>query len=88
MIQQGLESEARNLWPFKALPALKTVGYEEFFEFFEGQISREDAIAKIKQHTRNYAKRQVTWFNKHGEWQRFLPTDIALIQQFLSARMD
>jgi tRNA dimethylallyltransferase len=40
------------------------VGYSEFFDFFSGKISRLEAIEKIKQHTRNYAKRQITWFNK------------------------
>ncbi|HLP92562.1 MAG TPA: tRNA (adenosine(37)-N6)-dimethylallyltransferase MiaA [Saprospiraceae bacterium] len=84
MIQDGLEEEARKLWPLRHLPALKTVGYEEFFDFFEGKISREDAVDKIKQHTRNYAKRQVTWFNKHGEWQRFLPNETERIQSFLA----
>ncbi|MBN8677035.1 MAG: tRNA (adenosine(37)-N6)-dimethylallyltransferase MiaA [Chitinophagales bacterium] len=84
MVQDGLEAEARSLWPFRNLPALKTVGYEEFFEYFEGKTTREEAVEKIKQHTRNYAKRQVTWFNKHGEWHRFLPHDIEQIKAFLA----
>jgi len=65
MIEAGLEEEARALWPFRHLPALRTVGYEEFFDYFEGLISREEAIDKIKQHSRNYAKRQATWFRKY-----------------------
>jgi tRNA dimethylallyltransferase len=64
MIADGLEEEVRGLNDFKNLPALKTVGYQEFFDYFDGLQTREEAIAKIKQHTRNYAKRQVTWFNK------------------------
>jgi len=64
MIADGLEEEVRGLTGYKSLPALKTVGYEEFFDYFEGLQTRAEAIAKIKQHTRNYAKRQVTWFNK------------------------
>lgn len=64
MIAAGLEEEVRSLQEFSHLPALKTVGYTEFFDFFEGKTTREDAIEKIKQHTRNYAKRQITWFNK------------------------
>lgn len=67
MISAGLEAEARSLLPFRHRPALKTVGYEEFFDFFDGKISREEAIDKIKQHSRNYAKRQETWFRKY--WQ-------------------
>lgn len=64
MIADGLEEEVRGLNDFRNLPALKTVGYQEFFDYFDGLQTREEAISKIKQHTRNYAKRQVTWFNK------------------------
>lgn len=64
MISEGLEEEARSLFAFKHLPALQTVGYKELFDFFEGKYSMEEAIEKIKQHTRNYAKRQITWFSK------------------------
>ncbi len=73
MVAQGLEAEARSLLPFQDKPALKTVGYEEFFAHFRGEMSLEETIDKIKQHSRNYAKRQVTWFRKHGEWARFRP---------------
>ena len=64
MMIEGLEDEARSLFAFKHLTALQTVGYKELFDFFEGKCSREDAIEKIKQHTRNYAKRQITWFSR------------------------
>jgi tRNA dimethylallyltransferase len=64
MMAEGLEDEARSLFEFKHLTALQTVGYKELFDFFEGKCSREDAIEKIKQHTRNYAKRQITWFSR------------------------
>ena len=60
MVKNGLEEEARQL--HKSMPeALKTVGYSEMFDYFDGLLSREEAIAKIKQHTRNYAKRQLTY---------------------------
>jgi tRNA dimethylallyltransferase len=75
MIQNGLEEEARHMLHYRNLPALKTVGYEEFFDYFDGTISREVAIDKIKQHTRNYAKRQATWFRKYGSWTTFDPDD-------------
>ncbi|HRI61984.1 MAG TPA: tRNA dimethylallyltransferase, partial [Saprospiraceae bacterium] len=75
MIAAGLEAEAHALLPFRDRPTLRTVGYEEWFDFFDGKISRDDAIVKIKQHTRNYAKRQATWFRKHGEWNVFHPDD-------------
>ena len=65
MIEDGLEDEVRSLVDYKNLPALQTVGYKEFFEYFDGNYTKEEAIEKIKQHTRNYAKRQVTWFKKY-----------------------
>jgi tRNA dimethylallyltransferase len=68
MVAAGLEEEARNLLPYRHKNALKTVGYEEWFDFFDGKMSREETIDKIKQHTRNYAKRQGTWFRKYGDW--------------------
>ncbi len=64
MILQGLEEEAAGLLPFRTCNALQTVGYREMFEFFDDKISRERAIELIKQNTRNYAKRQLTWFKK------------------------
>ena len=73
MVVAGLEAEARALLPFRNRPALRTVGYEEWFDYFEGKIGREEAVEKIKQHSRNYAKRQATWFRKHGEWTAFHP---------------
>ena len=64
MIEEGLEDEVRSLMAYKDLPALQTVGYKEFFDYFDGKCTRKEAIDKIKQHTRNYAKRQVTWFKR------------------------
>jgi tRNA dimethylallyltransferase len=64
MITKGWEEEARKLFPYKELNSLQTVGYKEWFDFFEGKTSREETIELIKQHTRNYAKRQLTWFRK------------------------
>ena len=64
MVDNGLEVEARALLPHKNLPALQTVGYKELFEYFEGKKSLHEAIEGIKKNTRNYAKRQLTWFNK------------------------
>jgi tRNA dimethylallyltransferase len=66
MITDGLEDEARSLIAFRDLPALQTVGYKEFFDCFDGKCKRDEAIEKIKQHTRNYAKRQITWFKRVG----------------------
>jgi len=75
MVDAGLEAEARSLLPYRDRKALRTVGYEEWFDFFDGKTNRAEAIAKIKQHSRNYAKRQATWFRKHGDWTVFHPED-------------
>lgn len=83
MLAAGLEQEARALLPYRHLTALRTVGYEEFFEYFDGTISRTEAIDKIKQHSRNYAKRQATWFRKHGEWKAFRPEEWERMLEFL-----
>ena len=66
MMASGLLEEARLVFPFKALNALQTVGYSELFDHFEGKYSLERAVELIKQHTRHYAKRQMTWFKKDG----------------------
>ena len=60
MIRDGLENEVKELLPFKNLKPLQTVGYREFFDYFNGEYTRETAVSKIQQHTRNYAKRQLT----------------------------
>ena len=82
MIAAGLEDEALSLLPWRHRPALRTVGYEEWFDYFDGKISRTEAIEKIKQHSRNYAKRQATWFRKHGEWTVFHPDERDRIMDF------
>ncbi len=64
MISEGLEEEARSLIFFQEKNALQTVGYKEFFDYFNGIYSKQVAVEKMKQHTRNYAKRQITWFKK------------------------
>lgn len=79
MEEAGLKEEVRDLIPYKHLNALQTVGYSELFDFFDGKISEEKAVDLIKQHTRNYAKRQVTWFKKEGfTWidANSFPTDL------------
>jgi tRNA dimethylallyltransferase len=62
-----LEEEARAVYPFKELTALQTVGYKELFDYFDGVSTKGEAVEKIKQHTRNYAKRQITWFKRYED---------------------
>ena len=64
MISLGLIEEAKSLFIYKELGALQTVGYKELFEHFEGKKDIKETIELIKKNTRNYAKRQLTWFNK------------------------
>ncbi len=74
MMQEGLLSEAKNLFPHKELNALQTVGYRELFLYFEGKISLEFAVEEIKKNTRRFAKRQLTWFkrNENTNWFDYL----------------
>ena len=65
MIEKGLEKEVLELRDFKHLNTLNTVGYKEFFNYFEGKSNYLDTLDKIKQNTRNYAKRQVTWLKRY-----------------------
>ena len=67
MVENGLETEVRNLLPQNHLNALQTVGYSEWAPYFEGNLSKEKVIENIQQNTRHYAKRQMTWFKKDPE---------------------
>ncbi len=71
MLESGLLIEAQNLFPYRDLNALQTVGYQELFAFFERKMSFADAVEEIKKNTRRFAKRQYTWFNKNKEIQWF-----------------
>lgn len=76
MIAAGLIDEAKQLLPHKDLYALQTVGYTELFEAFEGKMTTEQAITLIKQHSRNYAKRQITWFKRQSNAHWFEPEQL------------
>jgi tRNA dimethylallyltransferase len=83
MIALGLVQEAAGLYPYKNLNALNTVGYKEIFEYLDGKCSLEESIGKIKDHTRQYARRQLTWFRKDKAMPWFHPEDRdALISYF------
>lgn len=83
MIANGLIDEARQLYLHHKLPALDTVGYTELFDFFEDKISLPDAIALIQQNTRNYAKRQMTWFKKDAGIKWFQPQEAENVIAFI-----
>ena len=68
MVEMGLEEEVRSLIPYQHLNALRTVGYQEIFESFNGETDLQTAIALIKRNTKQYAKRQMTWFTKDKDY--------------------
>ncbi len=75
MMEAGLETEARALYPYRAFNSLQTVGYRELFDYFDGRITREEAIELIKRNSRRYAKRQMTWFRRDPEIRWFAPDE-------------
>ena len=83
MMARGLDAEARSLLPYRQYPALRTVGYQELFDYFDGVCTLDEAVEKIKQHTRNYAKRQETWFRKYGAWTPVHPDNEAGIYRLI-----
>lgn len=81
MLRDGLEAEARAVYPYRTLNALQTVGYKEFFDYFDGTIDRETAVELIKRNSRRYAKRQLTWFRRDEAIRWFAPdADEAIIR--------
>ncbi|MGZ5248509.1 MAG: tRNA (adenosine(37)-N6)-dimethylallyltransferase, partial [Flavitalea sp.] len=79
MVAAGLEAEAKSLIEFQHLNALQTVGYREWFDHFNGLMSKEAAIERIKINTRQYAKRQITWFKKDEKFEWMKPDEAAVI---------
>ncbi len=74
MMKQGLLEEAKALYPKRHLNALNTVGYKELFVYFDGQCTLDEAVEQIKIHTRQYAKRQMTWLRKDTSYQWVIPS--------------
>jgi tRNA dimethylallyltransferase len=68
MLVAGLEAEARQLADWQNLPALQTVGYQEWWPYFQGNTTKEEVVQAIQQNSRRYAKRQMTWNRRDGYW--------------------
>jgi len=83
MMQLGLLEEARSVYPFRDLNALNTVGFKELFAHFDGEISLDDAIARIQYNTHKYARKQLTWFRRDKEYHWFHPNQTEEITHFL-----
>ena len=84
MMLEGLEQEARKVYPLRHLNSLNTVGFKEMFAYFDGTLSRDTAIERIKKNTRVYAKKQLTWFAKDSQiiWCEPLADAVASIIRF------
>lgn len=82
MIEQGLEAEARKVYPMRTQNALNTVGYKELFRYFDGEWTRDFAIEKIKQNSRIYSRKQMTWFKRDKEIVWFHPEQTEEIKKF------
>lgn len=87
MVEAGLEQEARKVYPLRHLNSLQTVGYREMFDYFDGSISRDEAIELIKLNSRRYAKRQLTWFGRDGEIEWFLPSETEKIVEYIDSKV-
>lgn len=85
MIATGLVDEVKAVMAFKKLNALQTVGYTEIFDYLDDKISLEQACELIKKNTRQYAKRQLTWFRKDKEFQWFSPSESGIITDRIPA---
>lgn len=89
MMEAGLLQEIEALYPFRQLKNLQTVGYSEFYEAGEfplSEIQIEAAVDKVKQHTRNYAKRQLTWFRKDAAFAWFAPDDFKGVLDYIHTK--
>lgn len=87
MVQAGLYDEALKVYPLRELNALQTVGYREWFDHFDGKISREEAIELIKRNSRRYAKRQLTWFRADKDFEWFEPSETEKILEYIDSKI-
>jgi tRNA dimethylallyltransferase len=85
MMDSGLLKEVESLLPFKHLNALQTVGYSELFAYLGGVMTLDEATNKIKQNTRRYAKRQMTWFRNKSETVWFRPNELNNVIDYIEA---
>ncbi len=88
MLEEGLEQEARNLIPFKHKKSLNTVGYREFFDYFDQKADYKTCIERIKQNTRRYAKKQMTWIRREKDLHIFSPDDFTSIKSLIDSHLN
>ena len=83
MAEAGLIDEVRSLYPNKELTALKTVGYQELFDAFDGKYSIEEGLERIQNSSRRYARKQISWIKRDSEYQWFEPNQTKEIIEYL-----
>lgn len=88
MIQEGLEEEVKALLPFRNTNSLNTVGYKEMFAYFDGKMSLEEAADKIRQNSRIYSRKQMTWFKRDNQIKWFEPEQLGDIIAYISESSD
>lgn len=88
MINAGLVEEAMSLLKYRGLNALNTVGYRELFRWFDGEISREDAITLIRRNTRRYARKQLTWWNRDSDINWFDASEEEMIFSWIESQIE
>ncbi len=86
MIAEGLESEAREVYPRRSLNSLQTVGYREIFDYMDGNTTLSEAIELIKRNSRRYAKRQMTWFRREADIEWFESGEAGSVIDFVESR--
>lgn len=84
MKEQGLLAEVKSLYKYKDLTALKTVGYRELFDAFDGDYSIEEGIERIKNSTRRYARKQISWIRRDKQYQWFEPDQLPEIIEYIN----
>jgi tRNA dimethylallyltransferase len=82
-MDEGLEEEARRVYPLRGLNSLNTVGYKEMFAWFDGVIDRDEAVRQIQSNSRRYMRKQLTWFKKDGSIRWFSPDNIEDILNYI-----
>jgi len=87
MMDKGLLDEIKDLYSQRNLQALQTVGYQELFQYLDGDITLDEAISLIQRNSRRYAKRQITWFRNQGRWKEFHPEKIEDIMEYINSMM-
>ena len=87
MVADGLIDEAKSVYPFKGLNSVNTVGYKELFNYFDGNCTLEEAIDKIKQNSRIYSRKQMTWFKRDEEITWFNPEQKDEIMKYISDKL-